>query len=127
MNGVNIENFSRTNHGGDIEVTLSRRRWPNTGGFVSETHVQRITINIAVDRHCLDPHFLASPDYATSNFPTIGDQNLLKFATCRWHLLRFQNLTSNVLRSRTGTWTLDVSATNSYLLIPKSGWPYSTG
>jgi len=65
---------------------LSRRSRPDAGGFIGKAYVQRIAINVAMDRNCANSHFLAGPDDATSNLATIGNQDLFKFATSRIHI-----------------------------------------
>ena len=47
--------------------------------------MQRISIDVAVNRDRLNAHFFAGPDDATSDLATIGDQDLLELARIKSH------------------------------------------
>src|SRR5690349_16814807 len=57
MDRVDVEDLGSADDGGNVQITLSRRRWSDASGFVGEPHVQRIAIDVAVDRDGLDSHF----------------------------------------------------------------------
>ena len=85
MNSVDVENLSRADDGWNVEITLRGRGWSNTRGFVGETDVQRISIDVTVNGDRLDPHLLARPDYAASDLAAISDQDLLELAWIERH------------------------------------------
>src|SRR5207249_6634363 len=44
--------------------------------LVSETHVKRVSIHVAVHSHRADAHLFAGPDDSAGNLAAIGDQDL---------------------------------------------------
>src|ERR1041384_1357749 len=85
MNRVDVEDLSRADDRGNVQVTLRGRRWSNAGGFVGETDVQRIAIDVAVNGDSLDAHLLARPNNATGDLAAIGDQDFLELARIKSH------------------------------------------
>src|ERR1044072_9712534 len=102
MDCVNVKNLGCTNDGGDVQVASSRRRRPNAGGFVSVTHMKRITIDVAVNSYRANAHLFAGPDNATGNFTAVGDQYLLEFSGPRVHLLSKSKVQSRSEERRVG-------------------------
>src|SRR5258707_2338826 len=76
--------------------------------------MQRIAIDITVDRHGANAHFLARPDNATGNLAAVRDQDLFELSNFRRHLVsKVQCSKSKVFLSRSGhadfgPWTLDL-------------------
>src|SRR5262249_380584 len=101
MNRVNVEDFSGTNNGWDVEITLSGRSRANTSSFVSKTNVKRIAVYIAVNGDRLNPHLLACPNYSTSDLTPIGDENFFEFSSARHQSSNMS--TSNNCRSMEST------------------------
>src|SRR5204862_5011971 len=75
MNRVDVENLSRADDCGNVQIALCGRRGPNAGGFVSEANVQRVAVDVAVDGHRADAHLFAGPDDAAGNLSPIGNQD----------------------------------------------------
>jgi hypothetical protein len=88
MNRIDVKNLCRAYDCGNVEITLRGGSWSNAGSFIGETDMQRISIDVAVNRDCPDAHLLAGPDDATSDLATIGNQDLLELAWIKSHLLK---------------------------------------
>src|SRR6185503_15455828 len=86
MNRIDVKDFRGADDGRNVEITLGGRCWSNARCFVGETNVQRVTIDVTVNRDRLDAHLLTGPDDATGNLATIGDQDLLEFAWIKSHI-----------------------------------------
>ena len=81
MNRFGLGHFRRGDQCGHIQITLRRRRRPDTHSFVSQLHVFRFTIGLGVNHHGFNPHFTAGPLNPQSNFTSIGDENFFKHST----------------------------------------------
>src|SRR5215470_643906 len=88
MDRIDVEDLGSADDGGNVEIALRGRRWSNARGFVGETNVERIAIDVAVHGDRLDAHLLAGPDDATGNLAAIGDQDLLELARIKGHKIR---------------------------------------
>src|ERR1044071_1426239 len=86
MNGIDIKNFRGADDGGNVEITFSGGRGANTCRLIGKTHVERLTIDVAMHRHRSDSHLLAGPDNPARNFAAISDQDLLEFSKLRGHI-----------------------------------------
>ena len=78
MNRVHVSNFGGADYGGNVEITLGQLRRSNADGFIGKTHMQRISVGIAVDRHRADAELLAGANDPQSDFTTIGNQDLFE-------------------------------------------------
>src|SRR5262249_48444765 len=110
MNSINVKDLRRANDCGNIQVTLRGRSWSNTSGLIGKTHVQGISIHVAMHSDCLDTHFLTRPDNATGNFAAVGYQYLFELASVERHeqIIWPKKLTSSIRRyNRVGPWTFD--------------------
>lgn len=68
-------------------------------GFVRLSHMLGESIGVRVDSNSLDPHLGSCIKYATSNFTTIRDQDLLKLAISFYHIVvNHQSVRSKQLR-----------------------------
>jgi hypothetical protein len=72
--------------------------------------------------HRPDTHFLAGPDDAAGNLAAVGNQN---FANLAFHNEKRPSITDR--RPCIGSAPAKTTAADCYLLMPKSGWPNSTG
>src|SRR3990172_736720 len=88
MNRINIEYLGGTNDSGDVQITLSGRRWADTGSFVGETHVERVAIDVAMHSDSANAHLLTRPDNATGNFAAVGNQYFSELSCARTHDFR---------------------------------------
>ena len=70
----------------------------------------------------LDAHLLARPDDATSDLAAIGDQDLLELAR-----IEMPSEIRHKKHKSANEFTSFVPFVPYCGLIPKSGWPYSTG
>src|SRR5215212_2576054 len=85
MNRIDVENLGGADDGGNVEITLRGRCWSDARCFVSETDMQRVAIDVAVNGNRLNAHLLAGPDDATGNLAAIGDQDLFELARIKGH------------------------------------------
>src|SRR5207245_5032792 len=79
MNRIDIEYLGGADYGGNIQVALGGRSRPDADRLVGKAHVQRVAINVAMDRDCADAHLFTRPDDAAGNLAAIGELNLSKF------------------------------------------------
>ncbi len=77
---IHVKDLSSTDDRGYVQVALRRGGRSNTGGLVCKTHVQRITVDIAVHGHRADAHLFASPDNSARDLAAIGNQDLAKWS-----------------------------------------------
>ena len=80
MNCIRVCDFRRADDRWNIEIAQPQLWGPDTDGFVCETDGQRVTIRLAVNRHRADAQFLAGTNDAQGDFPSVGNQDLLKHA-----------------------------------------------
>jgi hypothetical protein len=73
MDRIDVEDLGRANDRRNVQVTLRGRRWSNARGFVSETDVQRIAIDVAVNSDSLDAHSLHVQMMRQAISPRLGD------------------------------------------------------
>src|SRR3954447_19505905 len=59
-------------HRRDVEVTRRRRRRPDADRSVGRAHVTRGRVGVRVDRHRLDPQFVAGTDDPQRDLAAIG-------------------------------------------------------
>jgi len=78
MNGVDVRNLGRADHGRNVEITQRQLRRPNANRLIGKTHVQRIPVRLTVDCDRADTEFLACANDAQRNLAAICYQNLLK-------------------------------------------------
>ena len=64
----------------DVEVALGRRRAAQQVGLVGARDVQRVAIELGVDRHRGDAHLAQRADDADRDLAAVGDQDLLEHA-----------------------------------------------
>ena len=75
MNSVHIKNLGGANNRGNVQITLGRRCGADAGSLVSETHVKRVAIHVAVHGDRADAHLFAGPDDSAGNLAAIGNQD----------------------------------------------------
>src|SRR6185436_7266458 len=80
MDRVDVKDFRSTDNCRDIQVTLRRGSRSNTRGFISKSDMQRIAVNIAVNRNRLDAHLFARPNNPTCYLTAVSDQDFFEFA-----------------------------------------------
>src|SRR5438477_13093029 len=76
MDRVDLEYFHRADNRGNVQVALRGWRRANTGRLISEPHMQRVAIDVAVNRDRANAHLFAGPDDPAGNLSPIGDENL---------------------------------------------------
>src|SRR5215217_940602 len=85
MNRIDVEDLSRADDCRNVQVALRRRRWSNARGFIGETDMKRISIDVAVNGDSLNAHLLAGPNDAASDLAAVSDQDLLELAWIEGH------------------------------------------
>src|SRR5208282_2870983 len=78
MDGIDVGDLGRADHGGNVEIAQRQLRRANANRFIGKTHVERIAIRLAVDRHRADAEFLACANDAQGNLAAIRYQNFLE-------------------------------------------------
>src|SRR6266700_5320605 len=78
MNGLGVGDLSGGDDAGHIHVAVCAAWGADAHRLVGKTDVERIAVGLRVNRHRTDAQFLAGADNADSNFPAIGNQDLLK-------------------------------------------------
>ena len=63
-----------------VQVALGGGSAAQRVGLVGQTHVQRVSVEIGVDRHRTDAQVTAGPDDTNGDFATVGDQDLVEHA-----------------------------------------------
>ena len=64
MDGISICDLGSTEDCRDIQVTLRGAGGADADGFISESYMKRLSINIRIDTDGLYPEFFASSDDA---------------------------------------------------------------
>ena len=59
MDGVDVGDLRRADHGRNIEITLRQLRRADADGFIGKTYVQRIPVGLTVDCDRANAQFLA--------------------------------------------------------------------
>ena len=75
MDRVDVEDLSRADDRGNVQITLRGRCWSNAGGFVGEANVQRIAIDVAVNGDLMP--ISLQVQMTRRDLAAIGDQDLL--------------------------------------------------
>ena len=84
MDGFRPGNLGSRDDPRDVEIALSGRGFSDTDVLVREPDVQRLSISLGIDGDRLHPQLVAGADDAESDFPAIGDQDLLKQVFISW-------------------------------------------
>ena len=71
MDGVDVRDFGRADHRGNVEIALRQLWRANANGFVCKAHVERIPVRLAVDRDRADAKLLACANDAQRNLAAI--------------------------------------------------------
>src|SRR6266481_10027631 len=83
MDGVNIGDFRRADHCGNIEIALRRAWRANADGFIGKTDVQRVAVSVTIDRHRLNTQLFARANHTQRNFTPVCNQYFLEHLICR--------------------------------------------
>src|SRR5215468_3273928 len=78
MDGIDVGNFSRTDHRRNVQIALRQLRRPDADGLIGKSDMQRIAVGLAVNRDRLDSKFLAGTNHPQGNFTAIGYEDFLE-------------------------------------------------
>ncbi len=78
MDGLNIGDFSSADDRRNVEIAIVETWRTDADGFVGESHMQRVTIGLAVNGDRLDAQLLAGTNHPQGDFPSIRNQDLFK-------------------------------------------------
>ena len=69
----------------DLQITLSRLRWPYADRLARQPDVRSVGVGVGIDSHRSNPHAIKCADDPAGNLATVGYENLGK------HLLTTEN------------------------------------
>jgi hypothetical protein len=78
MNRIYIRDLGGADYRWNIQVALRQLRRTNTNRLVGETHVQRISVCLAIDGDRADTQFFARANDTQCNLAAIRYQNFLE-------------------------------------------------
>ena len=78
MDRVDIGDFRRADHVGNVQIAFRAARRPDADGFVREAHMQRVAVGFGIDGDGGDAQFLAGANHPQGDLTAIGDQNFAK-------------------------------------------------
>src|SRR6266702_922221 len=78
MNLFRIGQLSGADYVIDIQVTLEARRRTDADTFIGQANVERFTVRRGINRHGLDPEFLARSDDTEGYLPPVGYQHFME-------------------------------------------------
>jgi hypothetical protein len=76
MHRVRPGDFAGRDNLMDVEVAVARRRRPYANAFVGKPHMHGVLVCGGMNRHGLDPEFLAGAQHPQCDLATVCDQNL---------------------------------------------------
>jgi hypothetical protein len=82
MNGVRPGAARRFNESIDVQIRITGWRRADGHCLIRETHMQRITVKLGINRNRLNAHSAARAHNAHSNLPAISNEN---FADIHYH------------------------------------------
>jgi hypothetical protein len=62
----------------DVEIALGRGGRPDADGFVREAHVERLRVDVRVDRDRANPHLPRRAQHAHRDLTPVRDEDLLE-------------------------------------------------
>ena len=78
VNGIGAGYFGGGNDGGNMQITLRRRRGADAHRFIGELHMQAVAVGFGMHGNGGDAHFAAGAQYAQSDFTAVGNQNFFQ-------------------------------------------------
>ena len=81
MNGVRAGNFAGGKQRRNVEIAVDGRGWADADAFVGKAHVHGVGVRRRVNRNRRDAEFLARPQNAQRDLPTICDQDFVEHLT----------------------------------------------
>ena len=96
MHSFGTGDFTCGNNGGNIEITVFGRWWPDADTFVGQLDVHGIGVGGGMHRNSLDAKLAAGTQYAKCNFAAICDEDFFKHRLFNHHqyFTKFHGLTS---------------------------------
>ncbi len=78
MNGVHACDGRRCQDRRNVQITVPRRRRPNTNAFIGQAHMHGIGIRRRMDGHRMDAHLAAGTMDTKCDFTAIGYEYFFK-------------------------------------------------
>ena len=78
MNGVGAGDLARRDNGGNVEITVARRRRADAHALIGELDVHRVPVGGRIDRDGRDAELLGRTHDPERDFAPVGDQDLIE-------------------------------------------------
>jgi hypothetical protein len=78
MDRIRIGNLCGGQQLGNVQIGIRGTRGSDAHRLVCKAHMEAVPVRGGINRHGLDPHFLAGTDDAKGDFAAVGYQYFLK-------------------------------------------------